>query len=154
MLKLDNSLTIIVLGNPIPKPRMGKSDIWKKRPIVVKYWEWADKIRKAATGDPSKYLNACDYDFVYMVFHLPIPPSTPKARATLLTGQHHKVRPDLDNLIKGVLDSLFEKDSPVCSIHAEKFYVNSDEPRTEISLLAEKLYPDPPAFPSSPLGFP
>lgn len=35
---------------PIPKPRMTRSDKWKKRPAVVRYFEYKDKIR--AAGKP------------------------------------------------------------------------------------------------------
>jgi len=36
--------------NPLPKPRMVKSDAWRKRPCVVKYWQYKDELKKQFKG--------------------------------------------------------------------------------------------------------
>ena len=32
---------------PVAKPRQTRSDVWKKRPCVVKYRQFADDLREA-----------------------------------------------------------------------------------------------------------
>jgi Holliday junction resolvase RusA-like endonuclease len=63
--------------------------------------------------------------FVEMFFNFPIP----KRGTPLMVGQPHLKRPDLDNLVKAVLDGLqgkaFKDDSEICMINASKTY-NTD----------------------------
>ena len=63
--------------------------------------------------------------FVEMFFNFPIP----KKGNPLWIGQPHLKRPDLDNLVKAVLDGLqgtaFKDDSEICMINASKTY-NTD----------------------------
>ena len=33
---------------PLSKPRMTRADTWKKRPIVLRYWEYKDDIKSWA----------------------------------------------------------------------------------------------------------
>lgn len=50
----------------------------------------------------------------------------------------HTKRPDLDNIVKAVLDALnktLQDDAQVCVIHAYKYYAErSGEPRTEVTI--------------------
>lgn len=61
-------------------------------------------------------------------FYMKIPKSTSKVRTKeMIQGKiHHIKRPDIDNLLKFVLDCMngviFKDDSQVCVIHAEKIY--------------------------------
>lgn len=36
---------------PVPKPRMTKSDAWRKRPCVMRYWAFKDKVRELGIGE-------------------------------------------------------------------------------------------------------
>lgn len=96
---------------PVPKPRMTKSDRWKKRPAVVKYWEYKDKIKKSGLKLTDKSI---------IIFYLPMPKSWPKYKHLANLRQPHKQKPDLDNLIKAVWDSLYEDDSSMWRVQAEK----------------------------------
>ena len=60
---------------PVPKPRMTKSDRWKKRPCVVKYWDFKEELL---------YLFR-EQDIVvdkelYIEFHLPMAKSWSKKK--------------------------------------------------------------------------
>jgi Holliday junction resolvase RusA-like endonuclease len=60
-----------------------------------------------------------------------MPESWPEKKRLQHDGQHHYDKPDLDNCIKAVLDSLLENDQIIAKIEAEKFWTNG-EPRTEV----------------------
>jgi len=69
------------------KPRLVRSDVWKKRPIVENWYAWKDLVAMT-------YREQCGYTFtepvfVYYYFQL---------------CTHRKI--DVDNLIKGVNDAL------------------------------------------------
>jgi Holliday junction resolvase RusA-like endonuclease len=124
-----NEVNMIILNvNPVAKPRMTRSDKWKKRKATDKYWEYKDKIREY------KFILPIPYK---MTFYLQTPKSYSKAKQALLEGQPHLVRPDKDNLEKGFLDALFEEDSHIWSGWVEKRY--SMNPRIEIEALDEKI---------------
>jgi len=69
-----------------------------------------------------------------ITFFMPIPKTMPKKKREEL--KYHYKRPDLDNLIKWVLDVaqgvLFEDDSRVCVMHSKKKY--DKDPRTEFTI--------------------
>jgi Holliday junction resolvase RusA-like endonuclease len=116
--------SFFVEGIPISKPRMTKSDVWKKRACVIEYRAWADVLRARILGNPDQS-SKLPPDGCYSLtlnFFLPIPPSTsPKKRETM-TGKPCTVRPDIDNLSKGVMDAIFSRDSNVTELHATKTY--------------------------------
>lgn len=65
---------------------------------------------------------------VSLSFGLPIPKSTPKSRVEAMNDGliRHMKKPDVDNLIKAILDALngiaWEDDSQIVRVCAEKFY--------------------------------
>ncbi len=137
-----------VQGEPVSKPRMTRADVWKKRPCVLEYRNWADCVRVAAqeAGLIEMAMNDGDVVECILTFILPIPESTKGAKREKLKGRGHNVRPDLDNLVKGVLDALFENDSSVYKIAAEKFYVqNGEKPHCVVILRYESLLFSPSA---------
>jgi len=77
-----------------------------------------------------------------ITFFMPIPKSTSKKKQKLLEGQHHSKRPDLDNLIKHLNDSLegicWTDDAKIVEVTARKVY--SSEPRTEFSIRRKDVY--------------
>ncbi len=114
-----------IYHEPVGKPRMTRSDKWKKRACVLEYWDYADALRKAYEASPR---STGDCNAIKIVFNLPFPPSMSASKREKLYGSFHFVRPDTDNLIKGVLDALFEKDSTVSCVLAAKYYVRETEP--------------------------
>jgi len=71
---------------------------------------------------------------VSCAFYLPIPKSTSKKRTVLMEDMWHDKKPDLDNLIKMILDRctgiLFEDDNNVSKIIGVKKY--SQNPRIKL----------------------
>ena len=67
-----------------------------------------------------------EHIYVDMLFKMPIPQSYSKKKQAALVDAPHAKKPDLDNLVKAVLDALngvaFEDDSRICSISAVKLY--------------------------------
>ena len=121
-------VTGIVHGVPKGKPRMTRSDSWKKRPCVVEYWSWADKVREAF-GISEKF-EECPIRVDWQAY-FPIPKSKAKKG---LAGKPHTVKPDRDNVDKGILDALFQNDSGVASGTLEKFWDDGGGPRLEIKI--------------------
>lgn len=110
---------------PVPKPRMTQSDVWKKRPSVVRYREFGDQLRQYL-GENYKLPG-----MVNMVFLMPMPNSWSKKKKEEMNGQPHQQEPDVDNLAKAVLDHLARDDSYVWSLTAVKVW--SYAGRIEIS---------------------
>ena len=126
-----NKKTYTVWGNPIAKPRMTRSDKWKKRPCVVKYREYKDRIRDAVKDIPD------DIDMVHILCFFELPKSWSQNKKTELMGTAHRQRPDCDNVLKGVLDALLQDDSGVYDARVQKYWDDSAGARTEIIIEGE-----------------
>lgn len=89
-------------------------------------------------SNSDKYLNPEDALCLKMVVYQPIPKSTSKKKhIEMLQGLIRPTKkPDVDNILKSVLDSLnqvaFYDDTQIVEITASKFY--SDTPRIEIEI--------------------
>jgi len=97
---------------PNTKPRMTRADKWEKRPCVVKYRAFADKVRELKmnvreNGDK-------------ITFILPMAKSWTKKKAEAHLGKPHKGVPDVDNLLKALLDAIFGDDSHIWDVHISK----------------------------------
>lgn len=101
---------------PMAKPRMTKSDAWKGRKVVADYWEFKARL-KAAAGRADYRLGQA----IRVVFVVQMPRSWPRKRKTVLAGEPHTGKPDIDNLTKALMDSLAPgDDSYVWKLDAEK----------------------------------
>lgn len=73
-----------------------------------------------------------------IIAYFPIPESTPKKKRErmMFDDVPHSKRPDIDNVVKAVLDALnkiaYDDDGQVCELTARKFY--SSYPRLELYL--------------------
>ena len=97
---------------PVPKPRQTRADIWKKRPAVMRYRSYADKVRLkgvklASYGDS-------------VVFYMPMPKSWSKAKKAKMDGSPHQQKPDWDNLAKALCDAIYSDDSHIWNITVSK----------------------------------
>lgn len=104
----------------IPKPRQTQADKWKKRPVVVRAREYSDELRRlGVTINPNGF---------WLEFVFAVPKSIPKReRERRLSGERrHEQKPDLDNLIKQVLDSVYKEDSVVWRGGGEKLWGEED----------------------------
>ena len=102
---------------PVPKPRMTKSDRWKKRPCVVKYWDFKEELLYLFREQDINI----DKE-LYIEFHLPMAKSWSKKKKEKMNTDFHNQKPDIDNLIKAVLDALMSEDWQVHTVYARKFW--------------------------------
>jgi Holliday junction resolvase RusA-like endonuclease len=121
-----------VYGNPVGKPRMTQRDKWQQRHRVVRYRAWADAVRLAASLSSEKVPN--EPVSVFARAYLPIPKSATKRREQELKGQNHRQKPDADNILKALTDSLFKRDEGICEMHIQKFWDDGAGPRVEIEV--------------------
>ncbi len=125
--------TIEVRVTPVPKPRQTKRDVWAKRPCVLRYRAFADAMRVAA----AKYDWKLPDNGLRIRFDLPMPKSWSLKKQYEMVGKPHQQKPDIDNLVKSVLDALSSDDCSVWQITAEKRWalsgmVSLSETLTEI----------------------
>jgi len=113
---------------PMGAVRMTKSDTWKtdpnhpnplkrQRDCVRRYFEFKRRILEASNNSGFILDNS-----IYVIFYLPMPKSWSEKKKKQYLGKPHKSRPDLDNLIKAVMDSLRKEDGDIYRICAEKRY--------------------------------
>lgn len=108
---------------PIAKPRMTRSDRWKKRNCVVKYFGYKDRLKELNINLPIP---------AKVTFFLPMPPSWKRQKCEDMNGKPHKQTPDVDNLLKGLLDALYEDDSAVWSVWPEKRWAEEQKANDRI----------------------
>jgi Holliday junction resolvase RusA-like endonuclease len=121
-----------VPGPPRGKPRMTRRDTWKKRPIVLRYREYCDRIRAAAGTLPANVYSVVVHAYIAM------PESWSKKKCALMPSQLMQQKPDWDNIGKAVCDALFEEDSVLGGGTTWKFWCEPGQERTEIHVLYHK----------------
>ncbi|MCP3681572.1 MAG: RusA family crossover junction endodeoxyribonuclease [bacterium] len=97
---------------PVPKPRQTRSDKWKKRPCVMRYRAFADEVRARGVKFPESGAK--------ITFLVPMPKSWSKQKKEIYNHQPHQQTPDLDNLVKALLDAIYSSDSGVYSFSVRK----------------------------------
>lgn len=113
-------------GKPIGKPRMTRSDKWKKRDCVMRYRQFADDLRLAAGGYK---LNPEHIQSLSWVAYFE-PTKTNKKKVKI--GELHRQKPDRDNIDKAILDALFKDDSAIAHGTLEKRWGSPE--RIEITI--------------------
>lgn len=113
---------------PIAKPRLTRSDAWRKRKCVLQYYAYKDMLLKECEQQ-----NFVLGDAFYVKFTIGFPPSYPKKKRELLLGKPHTIKSDLDNLLKGLMDAIKVNDQSVYYVIAYKVWGNKD------SLLVKNL---------------
>lgn len=98
---------------PVAKPRMTRSDKWKKRSCVLKYRLFCDELRSKLKELPDSFK---------IKFVMPMPKSWSEKKRRCMVGLPHASKPDLDNMIKSVCDAMLDDDSCVWGIHAIKIW--------------------------------
>lgn len=104
--------------DPLSKPRMTIGDKYKKRPAVLKYWIFKDKIKTIATTE--KFV--IPHSNFHMIFTIEMPQSWAKSKKDLMLNRPHTQRPDVDNLNKAVFDCLCEDDSYIWDVRCTKIW--------------------------------
>ena len=93
---------------PVPKPRQTRADKWKQRPSVLRYRAFADELRLKLPRD-------VNLNWSSIHFNLPMPKSWSKKKKAEMDCTPHTQKPDIDNLLKALLDAHYADDS---GIHA------------------------------------
>jgi len=113
-----------------PRPRFSKFGTYNDK----KYTVYKQALLVSARSQDKSYFNGATK--LEVTFYMPIPASLSKVKQKALNGEFHIKRPDTDNLLKSVKDSLngifYKDDSQICDVVAKKIY--STHPRTEIIL--------------------
>jgi Holliday junction resolvase RusA-like endonuclease len=132
LMKMNDMIVFEI--DPSPAPRMVKSDVWRKRPVVLRYFVYRDNLRLLAKLH--KYTLT---ETLSIVFFIPMPVSWSEKKKRDMNGGPHQSRPDIDNLCKAFLDCLEDEDSYVWRIEAEKrwAYVGSIQIQNPRSLSSD-----------------
>ena len=124
---IDNSRKYFLFDViPQGKPRMTRQDKWRTNPnhadpnrrqrkCVTEYWNYKNKILWQA-----KPLGFEMYDFLVAVYILPMPNSWSAKKKERENGLPCRVKPDTDNITKGLKDIFNINDSHVWWEKAEK----------------------------------
>jgi Holliday junction resolvase RusA-like endonuclease len=78
---------------------------------------------------------------VHMIFYIPVPKTWKEYKKNEMHMKLHQQKPDIDNLVKAVFDSIFTEDKYIADFRATKRWVN--QPNGYIEFLIEL-----PEFPS------
>jgi len=124
------SIMFTVYGHPVAKGRprfstRGKFFVAYTPEKTKTYESEVGMMAKAAMG-ASKALEGALEAFIYVTFTVPASYSKKRTEACLSDTEKHTKRPDLDNVIKSVIDGMdkivFDNDSQITSIHSTKVY--------------------------------
>ena len=111
------SATYVFQVPPQTAPRMTRRDRWKKRPCVVKYFEYRDQLRAKAVEYGITLPNAFT-----VTFYMAMPKSWSKKKKAAHVGKPCQSKPDLDNVLKGFMDALRTDDASVYAVSASKIW--------------------------------
>lgn len=126
--------SFVVNGSPMGKPRMTRSDKWRKRDVVLRYRQYADRIREACGPIPEAELGGV----VAIVIHalIAMPDSWSERKKAQYDGTIHRQKPDYDNIAKAVGDALLDEDSTFGCGVCTKFWCRSGSECTRVSVLS------------------
>jgi Holliday junction resolvase RusA-like endonuclease len=119
-----------IYGEPVAKGRprfstRGKFPVAYTPEKTKNYESDVGMMAKAAMGS-SEPLEGALEAFIYVTFPVPASYSKKRTEACLSDSEKHTKKPDLDNVVKAVLDGMsdivFLSDSQITSIHATKVY--------------------------------
>ena len=132
-----------IYGEPIAQPRarvaLRGKHIHAYTPSKHPINGWKDTLRLTAqkwVTDGGKMIARPSSVEIMLDFYF-LPPQCMKLKETA----EHTKKPDLDNLIKAVTDALngvvYEDDSQISCIYAEKLYTPGNDPRVEILITGD-----------------
>lgn len=119
-----------VYGDPVAKgrPRFAKRGnfVQTYTPEKTKTYESEVAMMAKAAMGASEALEGALEAFIYVTFSIPASYSKKRSEACLSGLEKHTKKPDLDNVVKSVVDGMdkivFLNDSQITSIHATKVY--------------------------------
>lgn len=127
----------VIAGNPVAlqRPRLGNGHVYN--PQAKEKLIYGIDLRNQHESD-ELYTEPIHMD---ITFFMPIPESWGKKRKENVLGTYHYLRPDIDNMVKFILDAalgvLYKDDAIVASISAHKVYSNTPATKIVIRSLQE-----------------
>ncbi len=99
---------------PVPKPRMTQRDKWAKRPPVLRYIAFKNecKLHKVKFHESGSHV----------IFYIEMPKSWTLKKKEKMNGEPHQQRPDVDNLLKALMDAVYGEDCTVYDIRVSKIW--------------------------------
>lgn len=117
-------VSVFIECAPMGAVRQSSSDGWKQRPVVMRYRAYKDEIRKQillkAGAEGAEELSKCT--MFTLSFYLPFPKSYNKKKKMLLEKTGHNEKPDIDNLIKAIFDTICKDDKHIKHVTASKYW--------------------------------
>jgi len=107
------------LIDPVGKPRMTRRDAWAHRKCVDDYFAFKDKL--VLLAKKSKFILP---DKFRVEFLIRMPNSWSDKKKKEMIGKPHQQKPDLDNLVKSIMDCLRKSDASVYHINMSKTWWN------------------------------
>ncbi len=101
------TLTITVPVTPVGKPRQTQRDRWAKRECVMRYRAYADQVCLCVRQQVGILPEAAQIARLDWVAYFVPPLSWNNKKRLAAYDELHRVRPDLDNICKGIFDILF-----------------------------------------------
>lgn len=99
---------------PVPKPRMTRSDRWKKRPCVQRYWDFCDKVKRSTIEIPAGGAK--------ITFFVPMPKSWSERKKNAMFLKPCQSAFDLDNCCKALFDAVFDDDKHIYNVTLTKLW--------------------------------
>lgn len=109
--------------NPMAAPRLSRRDGFKPSPAARRYFHFRDQIKAFALQHHIMELPVA----MGFTFRIPMPKSWSESKRKQYDGQVHQQKPDLDNLIKGITDSI-------------AYNRSRDDAHVAVFLFAQKLW--------------
>lgn len=103
---------------PVPKPRMVRSDAWKKRPAVTRYWDFKAHCKLLDLTLPEGAFS--------VAFVLAMPESWSAKKRAQMAGKPHRQKPDVDNMLKAIFDAVLADDCHIADVRASKWWGEKD----------------------------
>ena len=144
---MEIKLTIDVVPSPLPRARHssrgGFVNSYYPKEVQAKFDNYTDVILKALQNEiiytPTELVEHSKsgvYMSLDVTFYMPVNKSLSKKKKLETFGQRHTKKPDIDNLLKMVLDRstgiLYDDDNNIAEVTARKIY--SSYPRIELSI--------------------
>lgn len=94
--------------------QMTRADKWKQRPEVIRYRAFCDEARLRKIHLPDSG--------AHVTFVMPMPQSWSHKKRAQYAGRPHQSKPDCDNMLKALMDALYEDDSHVWDCRITKIW--------------------------------
>lgn len=99
---------------PMGKPRQTRADKWKQRDVVLRYRAFCDEVRLKKVTMPEAGS--------HITFILPMPASWSQKKRAAMNGKAHQQKPDVDNMIKALMDALYADDAHIWDLRITKLW--------------------------------